>query len=168
IEPAPGDTSELGETFRSNDRSTRFDYPTGWIIEELNNGVILIVNQEEVFNADPNDLTAGMFSMSLIVTTVEDMGAPEGTTAASFLPALVDFIEGQDPPGQMGEVAEIEIGGLPAARSLGTQGGNDLALVIVDLDDGVLAVSIASSDEGEMDQFLDVMDAIMASVQYNP
>lgn len=161
-------TSELGETFRSNDGSTRFDYPSGWIVEELNNGVILIVNREEVFNVDPNDLTAGMFSMSLVVTTVEAMGAPAGTTAASFLPALVDFIAGQDPPGDMGAVAEIEIGGLPAARSLGTQGGNDLALVIVDLDDGVLAVSIATSDEGEMDQFLDAMDAIMASVQYNP
>lgn len=168
IEPAPGDTSELEESFRSNDRSTRFDYPAGWIVEELNNGVILIVNVEEVFNVDPNDLTSGMFSMSLVVTTVEDMGAPAGTTAASFLPALVDFIEGQDPPGVMGTSEEIEIGGQPAARSLGTQGGNDLALVIVDLDEGVLAVSIATSDEGEMDQFLDVMDAIMASVQYTP
>lgn len=169
VEPAPTTvTSELGASFRSNDGATRFDYPTGWIVEELNNGVILIVNNEAVFTADPNDLTAGLFSMSLIVTTIDAIGAPAGTTAASFLPNLVDFIQGQNPPGQMGAIAEIEIGGKPAARSLGTQGGNDLALVIVDLDAGVLSVSIASSDTGEMDQFLDVMDAIMASVQYTP
>jgi hypothetical protein len=128
----------------------------------------LIVNGEEVFDVDPNDLTSGMLSMSLVVTTVEDIGAPEGTTAASFLSALVDFIEGQDPPGVMGTSDEIQIGGFSAARSLGTQGGNDLALVIVDLDDGVLAVSIASTDEGEMDQFLGVIEAILATVQYNP
>lgn len=168
VEPTPSGTVELAERFRSNDRSTRFDYPTGWIVEELNNGVILIVNQEEVFSADPNDLSAGMFSMSLVVTTIQDIGAPAGTTAASFLPALVNFIEGQDPPGDMGAVREVEIGGLPAARSLGTQGGNDIALAAVDLDEDVLAVAIASSDQGEIEQFLEVMDAILASVRFNP
>lgn len=173
--PAPTTVAEepqgippLTAEYTSNNDRVTFNYPQGWEVAELDNGIILIGDSADTLRRQNVTLNRGQFEVTLLVNPITDIqGIEPGSTPADVMEALLGFFADQNPPPEFGTVRGLEIGGFESARVLGLDSGNQLSMTAVDLGNDIGAVVVAYSAQGEMELFIDVVDGIIASLQYN-
>ncbi len=158
----------LGRTFTSRNARLRFDYPDGWVVEELDNGFIIVGSSQAVFEREGNTLGSGQYQIELLVGLAEGIrGVPAGGGVPEVVEALLGILAGGNTPPRMGLPTEVTVGSFSGSRVPGTEGANRFVMTVLDIGDGNVAIAFASSAVDELDALLTALDALLATIIYN-
>ncbi len=165
--PAVNEIPPLTSQYIATNRRVTFNYPLGWEAVELENGIILVADNESTLQRQNTALVSGQFEVTLLVNPVTNIrGVEPGATSSDVMNALLGFFSEQTPPPEFDAPVDLEIGDFAATRVLGHDEENQMSITTVDLGEGIGAVVFAYSLEGEMEFFLEAVDGIIASLVY--
>ncbi len=164
--PQTGDGST--QSFTSSNETVSLSYPSDWVVTELNDGSIAIATSQGVLDREESALQPGDAQIVLFGFTLEQIGAPDGTgptdVAAGFARSLA---QGQN-PAQLGAPETVTIGSYDAARVVGTNADNDVSLVVMQTNGDEMVAALIFTAAGELADQEAQLDAILASVTFNP
>lgn len=158
----------LGRTFISRNTRLRFDYPNGWVVEELDNGFIIIGSSQAVFERQGNTLGPGQYQFELLVGPAQGIrGVPPGGGISEVVTALLNILANSSTPPRMGQPSAVTVGSYTGERVPGTEGANRFIMTVLDIGDGHVAIVFASSPIDELEAMLAALDALLATLIYN-
>ncbi|GEM_PF-2728098 len=134
-------------------------YPDGWFaMDDL--GSILISNTEDAFTMDPSidDVPPRTVVVNMTILPAEMgsvMGLDADPTVTEVLELVAQFMAGGDVP-EFGEIEEIEINGITAAQTSGSDDSVAMTLYTVIQDRGfVIGLGATRADEaGSQDELI--------------
>lgn len=152
---------DLGQTYSSEDGSLTFQYPTDWVVTELD-GQVLIGNSEEAATAlsEQGVLAAGQVAFGVLVIQTDQVDITPEMTPDEIAAALSN--EADLPP-----VEEIVIEDAPAFLLLDEFEGQDRLVVFRTPPGEEIIVLVAVSGSGEMAQYQETMVAIFGTVIFD-
>jgi hypothetical protein len=158
----------LGRTFTSRNAALRFDYPEGWVVQELDNGFIIVGSSQAVFEREGNALGAGQYQIELLVGPAQGIrGVPADGGVPEVVTALLDILANGSTPPRMGLASDIMVGDFSGSRVPGTEGANRFVMTVLDVGGGNVAIVFSSSAIEELDAMLTALDALLATIIYN-
>lgn len=160
----PGVETALDAQFTSKDGSITFNYPQGWVTQELQNGVVIGTSQEAIQSSAP--LKSGEFFLSLIVGPISSLPGVAGKPTAEDVVRAYGNNIGQQANITMPDPTTFSIGSRSAARIEVPLKDVQASIIAVDIEGGNFALALAFSASGELGQFEPTLLAILESVQY--
>jgi hypothetical protein len=157
---------ELSETFETSDKKVQLNYPAGWLAQETQNGSIILGSEEAVLTRTESVLTQGQVQVEILVGTYAQFNFKQGTAPTELLNGIVAAVKSNQAKFAAGNADAITLGDYKGAQALGSDGENDVTLVLVQLSDTTVGVAFASSASGEGANSLDTLKAIMGSISY--
>ncbi len=158
----------LTQTFTSNEGLLSFRYPADWLVGQLPSGVVFIASSEATASRTTNALAPGQFDTSLFIVSGADLTGQAGTTTVvDVLTGLATFLTEQSATTTFNAVRNITLGQRSVARTDGSNGTNDVLLLVIELGDDAFLVAFASSAVGEMTEFEPILRSIITTVVYN-
>jgi hypothetical protein len=136
-----GEVAVPNEVFQAELSPLRVQYPDGWAVQELDNGVVFIGTDEGIYERSAREaLVTGDFEIDMFISTREDLGFA-GAELSEILSAFVDFVQQQDNTIDFGRIQNLTIEDRDAVRSFGQDNRNDLVITVMQLEDDYVNVS---------------------------
>lgn len=141
-------------------------FPDAWS-HQLGESDIRLSNNADIINREnePATLPTGTVAMSVSMTPAID--AENIPSVADLVKTFVDYSQISSPAPQFGEIEAITVDGREGAKVLGTIEGSDNMILALDLD-GNIVLAIIVAPEGEINNHIDTIHAIVASVSVSP
>ncbi len=141
-----------------------FNYPTGWAAS-VSNGQILVANSQAALEA--TGPAAGQFAIRMLVGPISVLG---GLTAESSAHDVILFFKTSlaTTGVTFGDPLDMTIGSFSASRVQGSSTDGDGSITAVNMGDGIFNIASVVSAPGEMKQFEATLNAILATVSYQP
>jgi hypothetical protein len=172
LPPRPEATTAQGETdltqeFTSNDGSLQFKYPSGWLVAETSQGPVAIVSSQDVGTRTENVLKTGQVEATVLVLPGSGVtGKTSGTsTSRDVADSLVTTLVSQNSPFTLDAATELTLGNLTIGRSQGSDGDNDVVLLVLDAGNDLFGILVGRTASGERDQFEPTLRAILQTIQ---
>jgi hypothetical protein len=154
----------LTQPFQSSDGTITFNYPDGWIVNDVP-GLVTIANSQaaiEAQNPAPGQFQARLFTTP--ISAIEGLGV-----AATPRDVLQFFADGLSTSGvTFNAPADLNIGTRAAARIEGSGTDGQALVLALNLDNGNYAFVSAISAPGEISRFEATLLAILNSLAYTP
>jgi ABC-type multidrug transport system fused ATPase/permease subunit len=159
----------LTQTFQRSDGSLRFDYPNGWLVEEVD-GQIFLLNTAEILNNPGQTLRSGQFIANILIGPASDVvGLDSGASARQFAEALVARIQQRaGAAARINGPSDLTLGSFEAARFDSSASDGQLLVIVVNLGDGLFALAFGNTVPGEVEQFEPALRQILATMQFRP
>ncbi|MEO8610233.1 MAG: hypothetical protein ABI690_20225 [Chloroflexota bacterium] len=160
--------SDLTQQFTSKDGSIQFKYPSGWLVAETSQGPIAIVSSQDVGTRTQNGLTTGQVEATVLIIPGSGITGKTGgtSTPGDVADSLVTSIAGQsNSPFTLEAATEVALGSQTIGRSQGTDGDNDVLLLVVDAGNDLFGVLVGRTASGERDQYEPTLRAILQTIQ---
>lgn len=140
-------------------------FPDGWS-HLVGQADITLSNQTEIIgNLDGEaTLPAGGLAMNISVTPTESIGE---LSLTSFLEQYLVVLESTGADVSFGDIETLQRNNDESAQISGTMQGSDALILAVDLS-GSYVAAIIITPEGELQQHMETIDAIIGSVQLSP
>ncbi len=156
----------LNQSFRGAGIS--FNYPEGWVVDEREGaGVMLASSQSTLDNmtgSGSDILPAGELGVVFVVLPMADLTGmydPMTVLERMYLSAL-----SQNEDAELNDPENVTIGGKMCARVTGSDYGNDVAALVVEVSEDALVALIAGAAPGEMGNFDATLEGIIESLSY--
>jgi hypothetical protein len=160
--------TDLTKQFTSQDGSIQFKYPTSWLVAETSQGPIAIVSNQDVGTRTQNALTTGQVEATVLVLPGSGVTGKTTSTSRDVADSLISTIGGQNSPFKLDAATDLTLGALIAARSQGSDGENDVLLLVLDAGNDLFGVLLGRTASGERDQFEPTLRAIFQTIQIVP
>ena len=161
---------ELSETFTTSDGTFEFDYPPGWVINEGEDGTIVVANMQSALDVLENDPVSGEFGMALLygdlALILEGSGISSGSTAetmSSLSNVLIESLLTDSPTIVIGEAETLEDIGNAASYFDFSDQGYDGFIIIALLDSETFLISLGAAPTGELAPYKTIAIDIAAS-----
>lgn len=167
---------DLGQTYTSPDGSLSFNYPDGWVTQELLPGFLFVASSEDALarvngESEEDGLLPGDVVYYIIGPTAAK-AAFDADPAASAMENLVllsaslgDSSDSENPT-TVGEPAELTIGNFPAARATITSADLDGLIVVFKPTDDSVIVTLLATPVGETESAEPQFRAVLETIQY--
>jgi hypothetical protein len=172
VEATPAPTTAAGvippltESFTTNDKKLTFKYPQGWVTGETSQGPIVVASSRAILQRSSNELQSGEVEIQMIIGPTSAIpGVSAGATPSDVMRGVRDLYKAPAVTDE-GDTTEIKLGQHAAARFDGKEGNNTVVVTVVDLGSDTVAIAFAYSFPGEMDNFIQVVDDILTSLEY--
>lgn len=141
-------------------------FPDGWS-HQLGESDIRLSNNADIINleSEPETLPAGTIAMSVSLVPATDAQGIANVT--SLVQTFVDFAQSSSTAPEYGDIETITLNGSEVAKAVGTIAGSDNLILALDMD-GNIVLAIIVTPEGELDNHMDTINAIIASVELSP
>jgi hypothetical protein len=177
--PVQSASIDLTQTYASNDSLYRFDYPAGWIIDDVNlsnmlgvelNGVIIASSQSALDSWQTTTFEApeGEQAMAVIIAdskVAENFGFETASNLDEMASILSDFwsfalqIE-------MVEPTNLTINDRRAILIAGESETLVASIALIDLENGTFAVVAGNAATGDLDQFKSLVVQVADSILF--
>jgi Tol biopolymer transport system component len=163
---------DLTETYASPDERLTLRYPEGWFVSTEQDGITILATQEMLIAGIDDDIPRGEAALALLFSDADPLAAEDlfdDGTSSSVIRGLIALIqEDSENAGRFSEPVTFTLEGRSGARSIGSVQGNDVLLVITEIEDGVFGVAIGVTASGDLGRFEAKMLAIIESINYAP
>ena len=159
----------LTETYTSQDGTLTYNYPQGWINEEVDGQIIY---------SDPAMLDGSQDGLKGLILLIAASWVDTGTylddtiryaqNPSEGLNALLSLMGQASSEVNTQNVRSFTINGRAASRAFMVIDKTDFAIIIFDEGDGGLYSVLAFSQEGRLRQFEPTVMAIIQSLEYTP
>lgn len=157
-------------TITTTSGALSLQYPDGWQAEEFQEQIYLTNSPAGIDGLDATNLPPATI---MVVVGAMDFTAIDGLSTDATFDDVLAYIEGTI-EAENAEAAitlsvseEVTIQGWRAHRYIGEQAGQELYLLVIEVDGSVLGLQ-ALTLAGEMTQFVPTLETIADSIVYNP
>lgn len=141
-----------------------FNYPTGWIAT-VSGGQIVVANGQAAVDA-PSP-SSGQFLVRMLVGPVGVLAGLDAQSSANDV--ILYFKNTLASQGvTFGDPVDLTIGSFSASRVQASSSDGDGSITAVNMGSGMFNIASAVSASGEMKQFEATLNAILATVSYQP
>lgn len=162
----------LPETYVSDDETMTLRYPTGWVVETDQSGMVIVATSEEMIDLGDENLPPGEAAVAVLFSNADSFMDEffAGDDPVAILDNLINtmFSTGSDVNIEFTTPAEITFNDLPAARSDGLFMGNHAFLIVSALESGDYRLIIGITNQAELDKFEPKLLAIAESIRFQP
>lgn len=157
-------------TITTTSGTLTLQYPEGWQAQEFQEEIYLTNSPEGIESLDVANMPPG--TIMVVVGAMDFAAIDELSTDATFDDVLAYIeatiaAESADTPVTLSVSEELTVQGHRAHRYIGEQAGQELYLVVIEMDGSVVGLQ-ALTLAGEMAQFTTTLDAMTNSIVYNP
>lgn len=163
----PGEMPPLTNNFESNDQLVRVQYPQGWFAREVDVDFISIVNDDVLFDRGNSPLQTGQYEIDILASKKETLGVDPAASPEEIIVTFVEFFQSRDDAFQVGDPTALTLGANQASRVIGTDGSNDLTITLLDTGSDGVALVFAYGAAGEGAQYAELLDSVLATVEYS-
>lgn len=156
----------LTNEIETNNGLMRVQYPRGWFARETDIDFITITNDEALFERGNGALESGQYEIDILAATKAELGIDPTATTEEVLLNFVEFFRSRDSAFEAGEPFSVTLGRHEGSRALGSDGSNDLAITLLYAGDEGVALVFGYGAVGEGNQFAELMDAVLATVDF--
>ncbi len=141
-------------------------FPDSWT-HQLGESDVRLSNNADIINLEnePATLPEGTVAISVSMTPAADAENIQSVT--DLVQTFVDFSQISSPAPEFGEIEAITLDGREGAKVLGTIEGSDNMILALDLD-GNIVLAIIVAPEGEINNHIETINAIVESVVLSP
>ena len=164
--PVANTTADLTNTFTSTDEKITVNYPQDWFAQEYQNGAVIIVNQEDLFNRAESALQTGQIEVDIIVGRYEDFGLTGLTDPEVLLNEIINNILSRQSTFTADTVRTLTVNDHPAAQVFANDGNNDLTIYTIQLSDTALSVVYGITANREGQESVDTIFNIASSITF--
>jgi hypothetical protein len=159
--PAPVDQSFSSEATGGN---ITFNYPSGWVANVTNGQIVIANSQAAVAAASPS---SGQFLIRMLVGPVSVITGLDAQSTAHDV--ILYFKNSLATKGvTFGDPINLTIGNFGASRLQASSSDGDGSITAVNMGQGMYNIASVTSASGEMKQYEATLDAILATVSYQP
>ena len=171
--PAAAQTAKpLPETYVSEDERLTLRYPTGWIVDNDQQGTVLVATHEDLFDLNDDPVPSGEAAVGIIFLNPGGETFPtellDGDDPLSILNRIVGDIFTSDDETELSPPETMFFADHPAARTDGSVAGNPVFLILVDNGDKNYSLIVGIAAPGELAKVEPKLLAIAESAHYLP
>lgn len=162
-----GEALALVNDFRSDSGQLTFQYPEGWDAREAQSGAVFVASDSRLFENTNEPVTPRVF-IQILVAPAEAVGLDPDVKPLDSLAFWVGVITEQNTELKVGESREVTLGDYRAARVEGSDATDDVVITTIDAGNNIVGLILAFSSPGDMSTYLGTIDALIASIAYQP
>ncbi len=161
----------LTETYASPDERLTLRYPEGWVVI-TEDGITILTTDESLGGGIDDTIPRGEAALALFFSDTGPLAEEDifnDGTPSSVVRGLIALIqEDSANAGRFSEPVTFTLAGRSGARSIGSVLGNDVLLVVTEIEDNVFGVAVGVASAGDLDRYEAKMLAIVESINYAP
>ena len=163
----------LPETYVSDDESMTLRYPTGWVIDSEQPGLVIVATSEDILDIGNETIPSGEAAVAVLFSSADDEYLREyfsGSDSVTVLDNIIKtlFSDASDINVEFTAPESITFADYPAARAQGIFLDNRVLLIVVDRGGDVFSLVIGISAESDFAKYEPKLLAIAESVNFLP
>jgi len=166
-------TKLLPETYVTDDETMTLRYPTGWVIDSEQPGLVIVATSEDALDVGDETLPSGEAAVAVLFSSADDEYLREyfsGDDPVAVLDNIIDmlFSVESDINVEITTPESMTFADYPAARAQGIYMDNRVLLIVADRGGDGFSLIIALAAESDFAKFEPKLLAIAESVNFLP
>lgn len=158
---------DLTQQFTSKDGLVGFRYPESWSVAELDNGLIVVGSNEAVLQRSALAVPEGQVEIQMLVSPSSGFrGLQSGATPQDVMEVFYNVLIQQGGTADLANSKDVTIGSFPGAQLEGTDGTNDVIIIVVQIAPDVYAVTFTSAAKDGLPPYTTVVNKVLGTLSF--
>ncbi|GIK67134.1 MAG: hypothetical protein BroJett018_49280 [Chloroflexota bacterium] len=160
----------LTQTYTAENGALTFNYPGNWLIDQAGPEIFITNTEHAMSTGNPSQLLPGEFLMDILVDPdlMSTFGVLPSSPPADYYDILATILVSNFGATDPGVPVTTTFNGRNAVRGEATGASGDTFLMAFELERGIIGAAFAYSPQGELAAFMPTIEAILATVTYDP
>lgn len=160
----------LTETYTAANGALTFNYPSGWLIDQVGPEVFVSNTANGMSASNPSQLLPGEFLMDILVDPdlMSTFGILPSSPPGDYYDILASILVSNFGATDPGVAVPATLNGRDTVRGEASGAGGDTFLIAFELERGIIGAAFAYSPRGDLATFIPTIEAILASITFDP